>query len=175
MRPLIKATPSTVDLVIEDARWTGANLAVLAQRALDLALKHAQIDAPVEVAVMACDDARIATLNSTFRGKSNATNVLSWPALDLFPYSPGGAPSTRIPPDPFGLVSLGDIAIAYETVVAEATASAISLDDHSLHLILHACLHLLGYDHQTEADAARMEALEVQALAEVGIASPYDG
>ncbi|MEM9231990.1 MAG: rRNA maturation RNase YbeY [Pseudomonadota bacterium] len=166
--------PDAIDLVVEDPRWVDTGLDTLAQTAIGLALRHAGVIQPVEVAILACDDARIATLNSQFRGRSNATNVLSWPAFDLFPARPGGAPLTDLPVDPFGVPFLGDIAIAYETVVAEATSGTISLDDHILHLILHACLHLLGYDHQIPADAEVMEGLEVKALAECGIASPYD-
>lgn len=163
-----------VDLVIEDSRWEDTALAALAEQGAELALKAAGIDTRnVEIAVLACDDARIATLNSDFRGKDTATNVLSWPALDLFPETPGGAPDREIPDDPFGAVSLGDVAIAYETVMKEALDGGIESDDHILHLILHACLHLLGYDHQTDADAELMEALEVKALASQGIASPY--
>lgn len=163
-----------VDLVVEDPRWEDTALADLAERAAELALAHAGIETrEVEIALLACDDARIKTLNSDFRGKDNATNVLSWPALDLFPDSPGGAPSRVIPDASFGPVGLGDIAIAYETVMAEAEAGGIPPDYHILHLILHACLHLLGYDHQIDEDAELMENLEIRALASAGIESPY--
>ena len=163
-----------VDLVIEDPRWEATGLATLAPRAVEMALRAAGIETrALEVAILACDDAEIATLNSAFRGKSSATNVLSWPALDLFPAAPGGAPSIVIPADRFGATSLGDIAIAYETVALEAENGQIPLDHHILHLILHASLHLLGYDHQTDPDAEAMERLEVAALAQAGVPSPY--
>ena len=164
----------TVELIVEDARWDETDLSRLAPQAVAAALSAAGVSADVEVSILACGDDRIATLNSRFRGKSSATNVLSWPALDLFPDAPGGAPSTEIPPDPFGETALGDIAIALETVVAEAQAGGIPLEHHIFHLILHAALHLLGYDHQTDADAAVMEGLEIAALAKAGIASPYE-
>lgn len=164
-----------VEIDIEDPRWQQTALERIAPQAAAAALAAAGIDTrAVEIGILACDDARIATLNSTFRGKSGATNVLSWPALDLFPDKPGGQPSRQIPADPFGATALGDIAIAYETVTREAQTAGISLDDHVFHLILHASLHLLGYDHQTPADAALMEELEVDALAGAGIASPYE-
>lgn len=163
-----------VDLVIEDPRWDAIALGDLAEQAAELALSHAGIETrDVEIVLLACDDARIKTLNSGFRGKDNATNVLSWPAFDLFSALPGAPPEQAIPDDPFGPVSLGDIAIAYETVVAEAEAGGIPLENHILHLILHACLHLLGYDHQIDEDAELMEKLEARALASAGIASPY--
>lgn len=165
----------TVELLIEDPRWQDTALETLAPKAFNLALRAAGIATRnMEVSVLACDDGAISALNSTFRGKSSATNVLSWPALDLFPDMPGGAPSTAIPPDPFRATSLGDIAIAYETVMEEAQSADIPADDHILHLILHASLHLLGYDHIDEADANRMEQLEVEVLATQGIASPYE-
>ncbi len=162
-----------VDLVVEDARWEALGLEALAERAVGLALAFAGVKAEVEVAVLATDDARISALNSQFRGKSKATNVLSWPALDLFPDAEGGHPAKAIPEDPFGRPSLGDIALAYETVMAESAEGDLKPEDHILHLILHGSLHLLGYDHETEADATLMEALEVRALASVGIATPY--
>ena len=164
-----------IEVEIEDPRWQATGLERIAPVAAEAALDAAGIDTrAVEIALLACHDARIATLNSAFRGKSSATNVLSWPALDLFPDAPGEPPSRQIPADPFGETSLGDIAIAYETVTSEAEFAQVSLDHHVFHLILHACLHLLGYDHQTEADAALMEGLEIEALARAGIASPYE-
>jgi probable rRNA maturation factor len=69
---------------------------------------------------------------------------------------------------------LGDVALAYETVAREACAEGKSLADHALHLVIHGTLHLLGYDHNTDDDAAVMEAAEVRALAALGVADPYD-
>jgi len=162
------------DLLVEDPRWNDTALATLAPKAISIALEAAGVASrAVEVSVLACNDDAIAALNSTFRGKTTATNVLSWPAIDLFPTTPGAAPATELPVDPSGVTSLGDIALAYETVMAEAQRAGIPADDHILHLILHASLHLLGYDHIEDADAARMEQLEVETLAKLGIASPY--
>jgi len=164
----------TIDLRVAEARWAETGIAEIAERAVKAALDAAGIAAgDYEVSVLACNDAEIATLNSRFRGKSAATNVLSWPAFDLFASRDGGAPSRDIPADPFEATALGDIAIAYETVLAEAQQGHIPVDHHIFHLILHATLHLLGYDHQREADASRMEALEIEALGKAGIPSPY--
>ncbi|MEO0912434.1 MAG: rRNA maturation RNase YbeY [Pseudomonadota bacterium] len=163
----------SVELVIEDERWEAFPLARLSEEALALALDAAGISRAVEMALLATGDAGIAALNSRFRGKSSATNVLSWPAFDLFPETPGAAPSREIPEDPFGLPSIGDMALAYETVMAESAAGGIPPEHHITHLVLHGSLHLLGYDHETEADATLMEGLEVRALASVGIATPY--
>lgn len=161
-----------VETVIEDARWQ--NLEALADRAVRAAF--AVIGLPetgLSLCVMGCDDARIAALNAEFRGKASATNVLSWPAWDLSPDQPGAAPELPEVGTAGDPESLGDIALAYETCLAEAEAAQEPLADHATHLIVHGLLHLLGYDHVTDADAARMEALEVRVLATLAIPDPY--
>ena len=157
-----------VDLVIEDERWAALDMDALAERAARTALDIAGIASDYEICVMACDDARIAELNGEFREKPRATNVLSWPAFELSPESEGGQPTT--PPQ---AESLGDIAIAYETCEREAAEKGITMQAHVLHLIVHGCLHLLGYDHETDKDATVMEKLEVKALASMGVDDPY--
>lgn len=159
------------DIVIEDARWAEAGIAALAERVLaPLAAELGLAEA--ELCLLACDDARIAALNAAHRGKEGPTNVLSFPALPLAPATPG-APPPRPAPDALGELFLGDVAIAFETCAREAAAQGKALADHASHLVLHGALHLLGYDHETEADAQRMEAIEVAILASLGIADPY--
>lgn len=167
-----------VDLVLEEAAWADAlpSLAEIAEEAALLALE--EVDLPPDafsIALLACDDARIAELNAEFRGQRKPTNVLSWPAFPLPPESAGAHPPK--PPlmgTPGPRQPLGDVAIALQTVEREAMAQNIPLKNHATHLILHACLHLLGYDHETPADAALMEGLERRALARAGISDPYD-
>ncbi len=155
------------DVVIEDDRWTEMGLATLADRAARVALKVAGVEVHGrEIVIMACDDDRIAELNADFRRKDKATNVLSWPAYHLTPQTAG-----QIPDD--GGDSFGDIAIAYETCVREALEKAIPPQDHVTHLIIHGCLHLLGYDHESDHDADIMEGLEIKALAQLDISNPY--
>ncbi len=105
-------------------------------------------------------------MNHEWRGKDKPTNVLSFPMLvraELLALAPDGPP-----------VLLGDIALAYESCAREAAEKAIPLDAHAAHLIVHGLLHLAGYDHETSpAAAAAMEALEIKALALMGIANPY--
>lgn len=157
-----------VDLVIEDDRWAALDMNALAERAAGAALIIADVAPEYEICVMACDDARITELNGQFREKPTATNVLSWPAFELSSETDGGRPT---PPPP--AESLGDIAIAYETCEREADAMGIAMQAHVLHLIVHGCLHLLGYDHETDKDATLMEELEVKALASMGVDNPY--
>ena len=150
-----------LDIVTEGGDWarlTGAE--ELAQKAAEAALAVAdEQDEDFEVSVMLCDDAAIRELNRTWRGKDKPTNVLSFPA----PEQPGVT----------GPRHLGDIALAYETLVRESEEESKELAHHYAHLIVHGVLHLLGYDHETEEEAEIMEGLEVKALASLGIADPY--
>ena len=158
----------TADVMIEDDRWAEAGIEALAERSCAAALAHlGHGDAGFEVAVLACDDARIAALNADFRGKPQPTNVLSWPSEERGAETPGGQPLA--PEDE----ELGDIAISYDTCSAEALAAGKTLGDHATHLIVHGLMHLLGYDHETDADAALMEGLETEILAKLGIEDPY--
>ncbi|WP_264478246.1 rRNA maturation RNase YbeY [Microvirga rosea] len=147
--------------MVEAGDWTGLeDPEGLAQRAANAAAAVADAaDEDAEVSVMLTDDASIRELNRQWRGKDKATNVLSFPA----PEQPGFE----------GPRHLGDIALAYETLVREAEEESKTLADHFAHLVVHGILHLLGYDHEVEAEAEVMEALEVKALATLGIADPY--
>jgi probable rRNA maturation factor len=163
---------TTIDVVIEDARWERLKLTPLATRTVEAGLRKVGVPDGFEIALLACDDATIAKLNEDFRGKPVPTNVLSWPAQDLAPLQPGEAPASPEPPGGFD-DSLGDIALAYDTCAREAEAQGKPFEHHITHLILHGTLHLLGYDHETDADAALMERTETEILAELGIPDPY--
>jgi probable rRNA maturation factor len=156
----------TLDVMIEAGAWASLDDAeALAQRAAEAAVTVAdETGEEFEVSVMLTDDAHIQELNRTWRGKDKPTNVLSFPA----PEQPGqGVPGET------GPRHLGDIALAYETLVRESEDESKELAHHFAHLIVHGILHLLGYDHEVEAEAEIMEALEVKALATLGIADPY--
>ena len=141
---------------VEAPAWTEAlsGAEALARRAAEaVGRSHALGD----VTILLTEDATVRDLNHRFRDQDHATNVLSFPAA----------------PNPAG--HLGDIALAFGVCAAEAPAQRKSLGDHLSHLVVHGVLHLLGYDHQIDADAERMEALERDILAELGIANPYAG
>lgn len=116
--------------------------------------------------VMFADDTEVRALNRQWRGKDKATNVLSFPMLEraqLFALGREGPPEL-----------LGDVALALETCAREAEEKGVPLEHHAAHLLIHGLLHLAGYDHETSPqDAATMEALEIKALALLGIADPY--
>ena len=161
----------TVELEIEDARWIGVGLSDVACKAVATVLGALNVP-DAELALLACDDARIAALNANFRDKPSPTNVLSWPEEDLAPLTDGDLP--RAPQaDPDGTISLGDIAISYDTCAREAAEQGKPFADHVTHLIVHGTLHLLGYDHIRDLDATRMEALEVKLLGILGVPDPY--
>ncbi len=162
-----------VDLVLEDKRWLEMHLGQLAQTACAACLRHLKLDpAEFEISLLGCDDARISALNTDFRGKAAATNVLSWPSQNLIRPQPGAAPAPPVV-SAGAPHSLGDIAISYETCQKEATLAARPQDQHVCHLLVHATLHLLGYDHIVTQDAALMENLERQVLATLGHPDPY--
>lgn len=163
-----------VETMIEDARWEAFGLAAVAERAGRAVLAGLELPgAGFAISLMGCDDARIAVLNADFRGKPQPTNVLSWPSEERGAEFAGEAPEPPEPgeaddPDP-----LGDIAIAWETCAREAGEQDKPMVDHVTHLIVHGILHLLGYDHVEEEDAALMEGLEVRILASLGVSDPY--
>ncbi len=163
-----------VETIIEDERWEAFGLAPLSERAGCAVL--AGLELPVEgfsISVMGCDDARIAILNADFRGKPTPTNVLSWPAEERGAEFVGEVPEPPEPGAPDDPESLGDIAIAFDTCAREAEEQGKPMSDHVTHLIVHGVLHLLGYDHVEEEDAALMEGLEVRILASLGLSDPY--
>ena len=159
------------DILIEDRRWAAVDLEALALRCARATLAQLRIAGPVELSVLACSDARIAVLNADFRGKPRPTNVLSWPAAALSPDVPGTRPEP--PPKDGDDASLGDVAIAFDTCAREAAEQGKPMADHVTHLVVHAVLHLLGYDHVRDADATLMEATEVQILGKLGLPDPY--
>jgi len=159
----------TVDCVIEDPRWD--DIETLAQAATDGVLDRLALDrATFEISLLACDDVRIAALNADFRGKPTPTNVLSWPSDERGAAGDGDMPLAVVPgPDN----ELGDIAIAYDTCAREAAEAGKTMSDHTVHLLVHGTLHLLGFDHERDRDATLMETLEIEILGKLGIADPY--
>jgi probable rRNA maturation factor len=151
---------TVVDVMLADARWRRRipDATREVRRAARAALAACGAPPRAGLAVLLADDARLHALNRDFRRRDKPTNVLSFP---------DGA--TR----PGGTVALGDVALAFETCAAEARAQRKTLRAHMLHLVVHGVLHLLGHDHARAREAQRMEALEREVLAALGVADPY--
>jgi probable rRNA maturation factor len=156
--------PATEVLVVADCWQTEPEAETVIHRAIEVAAEIADADVgEAELAVMLTDDSGIRTLNNNWRGIDKPTNVLSFPALQ-----PEGA---RKPGDAPRM--LGDIAIAYETTKREADEEGKPFEHHLSHLAIHGFLHLIGYDHENDADAEEMESLETEILEQLGIPDPY--
>ena len=142
-----------IEVEVEDLEWTSAlpTAAATVERAATAALGTVEGD----VVVLLTDDTTIRDLNARFRDKDRATNVLSFPAAE------SAAPH------------LGDLVLAFGTCAEEARAQGKSLADHLTHLTVHGVLHLLGRDHEDDAEAGEMEAEERSILASLGVADPY--
>jgi len=158
------ASLPTVDLLVEAGAWaTEPALRRLVERAMAAAMAAARpLVAPdSELSLVFTDDAHVRRLNRQYRGKDSRTNVLSFPA-------PAARPGVVGP-------LLGDVVLAHETVAREADEQGLAFDAHLTHLIIHGFLHLLGYDHEEEGEAAVMEGMETRVLGHLGIADPYGG
>ncbi|MXP14535.1 rRNA maturation RNase YbeY [Altererythrobacter confluentis] len=148
--------------------WSGDNLLQLAKHASDAASKVApELANPrLSVSILFTDDAEVHALNREWRKRDKPTNVLSFPMLardELLDLATDGPPEM-----------LGDIALAHETCAREACEKGVSLEHHAAHLIIHGLLHLAGHDHvHCQQQADEMEALEIAALAIMGIDDPY--
>lgn len=157
-----------IDIEIEDCWTDDVDWPALAAHAADAAGKFAAelVNSRLAVSIVFTNNDEIQALNQQWRGKNKPTNILSFPMLsrvELLDLPIDGPPEL-----------LGDIALARETCADEAAEKAIPLADHAAHLVIHGLLHLAGYDHETSRDAAQaMEALEIKALAQLGIADPY--
>jgi probable rRNA maturation factor len=119
-------------------------------------------EAPGEMSVVLACDEFVRGLNRRFRGQDKPTNVLSFP---VEPFPSAGAGGEPVP--------LGDVIVAWETLLREAEAEGKAPLDHLRHLVIHGTLHLFGFDHQDDEEAEQMETLEREALARLGVADPY--
>jgi probable rRNA maturation factor len=159
-KPTASGATLEVEVVRHDDAWTAARVGdARLERAARVAFGAA---APLRqgnyhVALALTGNAEMRVLNRTWRGKDASTNVLSFFADDAI-----GEPGF-----------LGDVVLAYETVLTEAREQSIPIEDHAAHLVVHGVLHLLGFDHADDAQAEEMETLERTVLASLGIADPY--
>ncbi len=144
--------PLSITLDVRDEKWKALlspynkTVRIACESALGRTKKN------FEVSLVLANDAFVRKLNHDYRGKDKPTNVLSFPGEGNY---------------------LGDIVLARQTVVREAKEQGKTARAHTTHLIIHGMLHLLGYDHERNADAKKMEALEIKILKKLGISNPY--
>jgi probable rRNA maturation factor len=153
-----------IDLVVNSALWNAPEAEVTVRRAV-VEAADALSTKSAELAIVLTDDSAIRLLNRDWRGVDAATNVLSFPASS---HSLAREVGRRAAPR-----LLGDIVLAYETIAREARDEGKPFDNHLAHLAVHGFLHLLGYDHERDADADRMEKIERDILARLAIPDPY--
>jgi probable rRNA maturation factor len=163
--------PSSTHVEIDASVWRRllADPEAVCRQAVEAALERAAPPAwrpRAEIGVLLADDVAVRALNAAHRGQDRPTNVLSFPTLaspaSVLPREAGDHP-----------LLLGDIVLAAETIRAEAKAQGKPLPDHVRHLVVHGTLHLLGHDHEDDAQAVAMEELERSILAGLGVPDPY--
>ena len=146
---------NNIDIEIEDPAWTAAlpDCELVTRAAAIAALEEVEFDGGL--VILLTDDEAVRDLNRQFRDQDKPTNVLSFPS--------------RLNPE----AHLGDVALAFGVCAAEAQAQGKPLANHLQHLVAHGVLHLVGYDHETDAEAEQMEGLERVILAGLGVPDPY--
>ncbi|HEY1943306.1 MAG TPA: rRNA maturation RNase YbeY [Roseiarcus sp.] len=151
-----------VEFIANSPRWRSSLAArKLGRQAIEASVAECGVALypGAELCVHLETDAHVRELNARWRGLDKPTNVLSFPAADL-----ASLAQARL---------LGDIVLAFETVAREAEEEGKPLADHYRHLVVHGFLHLVGFDHEDDADAEIMEAMETRILARLGVPDPY--
>ena len=154
-----RASPPQIDIQTQSPLWNVQPLAEQTVREAVAAAATTLSTADGEVSIVLTDDSAMAALNRDWRGIDKPTNVLSFPASG---YKRDGSPRF-----------LGDIVIAYETLVRECNDEHRKFLHHLAHLTVHGFLHLVGYDHETDAQAEEMEGLESKIMTRMSMPDPY--
>jgi len=163
-----------IEIALEaDEEWDSSrSWDLLVRRAAEAAIAEsaypelAELERPVEISVTLTGDEQVRALNAEWRGKDKPTNVLSFPMADELDFARANVAGPEL--------LLGDIILARGVCEREAAEKHVPVEQHATHLLVHGTLHLLGYDHGSETDAAEMEEREVRALRRLGIANPYE-
>jgi len=177
--PLVFSTLH-IEVIIEDGDWTSLGpIEALADETVGALAKYLGNESDkkarsrcYQAALALTSDAHVAKLNETYRGKRGPTNVLSFQNPMAMPETERHATHSPVHPAP---VHLGDIVMAWQTMQEEANERAIPPQDHFRHLLVHGLLHLAGYDHETDEQARKMEACEVEIIKTLGVPDPYGG
>lgn len=153
-----------IDIDLQDEYWNTIlpNAESHAEIIIEKILKKQLPDNDeIEISIVLADNDFVQNLNKDYRNKNKPTNVLSFPQTDESDFNM-----------PF--IILGDIIIASQVIEEEAQEQNKTVSDHFTHMLVHGCLHLLHYDHETDEEAEEMEKLEIEILNELGIKNPYE-
>ena len=148
----------TVDLMVASSASGHPELSSL-QKWVDATLALETITDRVTLSVKIVDEMESQSCNASFRNKNKPTNVLSFPVDDLTRETSG---------------FLGDLLLCAPVIAQEAAKQSKPLEAHWAHMVIHGLLHLLGYVHETQCEAAVMEAKEIHLLAKLGYSNPYE-
>ena len=168
-----------INIKIQEKKWSKVDLRKLSKKAFKSTFKilaYPNFFKFLEVSILACNDKKIKEYNKTFRDKDKATNVLSWPRLkkiqcrDLLK----NKDFSYLISLQEGTLDIGDIAISYDTCLKKAKEFNYTFEDYTIHMLIHSCLHLLGFDHKKKSDFKLMKELEIKSLRDCGIKNPYN-
>lgn len=160
-------TSYEIDISVQDERWCVAlpEIEILTRSAITKVLKQSKYcNESLEVSIVLANDDFVQELNKTYRHQDKPTNVLSFPQTE----------ANDIQEQSLPLINLGDIIIAYETIIKESEEQNKPITNHYTHMLIHGALHLLHYDHQSDDEAQIMEALEIEILNTMDIKNPYE-
>tara|TARA_B100000965_G_C19430075_1_gene686095 strand:- start:331 stop:852 length:522 start_codon:yes stop_codon:yes gene_type:complete len=167
-----------INIKFDDKRWLTINFKAMARKAFETtltSLSRPELLVRTEISVLACNDRAIRKLNCKFRGIDAVTDILSWPKNNQLEDQVNRFYKCNRWDDDFKneFGDLGDIAISYETCIKQSKELGVRLENHVVHLLVHACLHLLGFTHQENSDFQTMKELEIKCLKACGIENPY--
>ena len=164
------------NVVFKDNRWKKLPLKKLAMDSLNLIADDVlQKNNDFEISILATNDSEVTYLNNNFRGYNRPTNILSWPERRYERKKPGLFPQLVSTSSFYsdGSNFLGNLAVSFDRCSIEAQEENLAFEDHLYHLLIHGCLHLVGFDHENELDAELMEDIEKKLLSKLGIENPY--
>jgi probable rRNA maturation factor len=162
-----KVDPPEIDISVQDPEWKVlGDVEQIVREAASITLTAAIMPKfaygrQLEVSIVLANDDLVQVLNREYSNKDKPTNVLTFATLD------SEEPAIE------GILNLGDVFMAYQTIARECQEQGKFLLDHVKHLTVHGVLHLLGYDHQTDEEATDMETLEIRILERLGVQNPY--
>ena len=166
-----------INIQFQEKKWSKVDLRKLSKKAFKSTFKilsYPQLFKFLEVSILACNDKKIKEYNKKFRDKDKATNVLSWPRLEInaeIYWKKRFFIFNLFTRRNFGY---GDIAISYDTCLKKAKELNFTFEDYTIHMLIHSCLHLLGFDHKKKSDFKLMKEVEIKSLRDCGIKNPYN-